>query len=159
MAQNTTFDGTLMRERDNNVSKTHERELAAKESLINMWKRRCEGINKTMFDEKHVTERLLRLLGFESVGEALIYIETANESQHTKYRDCLERNTEMAAELSKAKEHDYGTLESQNQELKQCVSLILPLHYFTSLIQGAGKVFGAPGSGGSRETCIGIQVR
>ncbi|KAL0581260.1 hypothetical protein V5O48_000743 [Marasmius crinis-equi] len=97
---------------------SHERDLAEKDVLINMWKQRFDGIQKTLSDERTNNQRLANLLGFDSIGDALLFVETENSSQYTKYRDCLERNALVEAELRKAKEAHNGDREALDSEVQ-----------------------------------------
>ncbi|KAJ8082382.1 hypothetical protein PM082_008237 [Marasmius tenuissimus] len=117
MDPNTTFNS----ERDTNISNTHQRDLATKESLITMWKQRSEGMEKALFGERNLTARLTKLLGFESVGEAVLFIETANAGcASLSYRDCLERNGNGEVEVVRERyENECGVVK---RELEECTA-------------------------------------
>ncbi|KAK1227102.1 hypothetical protein PQX77_009935 [Marasmius sp. AFHP31] len=68
---------------------TISKDLAAKDALIAMWKQRCEGMEQALLGERSLAGRLVKLLGFESVGEAVLFVET--QQGDVRYRECLER--------------------------------------------------------------------
>ncbi|KAF9261626.1 hypothetical protein L218DRAFT_988725 [Marasmius fiardii PR-910] len=118
MAQEATFHSDLMRNRDQNIQKVHARDLEEKDNEVRRLKRSYERLQKELFDERNGSERLARLIGFETVEEAFSYITAGGDKNSTNYRDCLKRITILESELKKSKEIskvEFGELASKHR--------------------------------------------
>ncbi|THV00290.1 hypothetical protein K435DRAFT_751322 [Dendrothele bispora CBS 962.96] len=128
------FSSAKLRERDQNILKTHQSELKELQQKLDKAKKDRDGVWTRFFDLKNVAERVAISLGFLDLFEVQGFIDE-NDGDNTTYRECLERykllekekeglvqQSQTMSERLKALEEANDRLTAENESLKSQLS-------------------------------------
>ena len=96
-AQNVTYSGAQLRERDQRVNDKRQEEIDSLNAKIQKLRQNYDSVSNNLFDVANRERRLVEALGFDSVYEAQIAIDSADYP--ISFRECIERVQTAEAQL------------------------------------------------------------
>ena len=94
---NGTYSSAQLRERDQRVNETRQQEIDALNSKMQKLRQNYDSASKELFSVVNRERRLVEALGFESVYEAQIAIDSTDHP--ISFRNCMERVQTAEAQL------------------------------------------------------------
>jgi len=95
--QNATYSGAQLRERDQRVNEAWQQEIDSLNAKIQKHRQNYDSVSKELFSVANRERRMIEALGFESVYEAQIAIDSADYP--ISFRNCMERVQTAEAQL------------------------------------------------------------
>jgi ribosomal protein L16 Arg81 hydroxylase len=95
--QNGTYSSAQLRERDQRVNETRQKEIDALDAKIQKLRQNYDSVSNELFSVANRERRLVEALGFESVYEAQIAIDSTDYP--ISFRNCMERVQTAEAQL------------------------------------------------------------
>jgi preprotein translocase subunit SecD len=97
-AQNWTYSSAQLRERDQRVNDKRQEEIDSLNAKIQKLRQNYDSVSNNLIDVVNRERRLVEALGFDSVYEAQIAIESADHP--LSFRECMERVQTAEAQLN-----------------------------------------------------------
>jgi len=95
--RNGTYSSAQLRERDQRVNETRQQEIDSLNAKIQKLKQNYDSVSSELFSVANRERRLAEALGFESVYEAQIAIDSTDYP--ISFRNCMERVQTAEAQL------------------------------------------------------------
>jgi hypothetical protein len=124
---NGTYSSAQLRERDQRVNETRQKEIDSLNAKIQKLKQNYDSVSSELFSVANRERRLIEALGFESVYEAQIAIDSTDYP--ISFRNCMERvQTAEAQSLIDKKEVEL--LQAKLRDIEGENKLLMAKHQY-----------------------------
>lgn len=125
--QNETYSSAQLRARDQRVNQTRQQEIDVLNAKIQKLKQNFDSVSNELFSVANRERRLIEALGFESVYEAQIAVNSTDYP--ISFRNCMERVQTAEAQLHIEKK-EVELLQAKLQDVEGENKLLTAKHQY-----------------------------